>query len=34
MSEKLLTFDAKELIKCKKQVLNPFVGYRSVNNAN
>lgn len=31
MSEKLMKFDPKELLKCKKQVINPFVGYRSVN---
>lgn len=29
-----MKYDPKEIIKCKKQVLNPFVGYRSVNNAN
>ena len=29
-----MTFDPKELIKCKKQVLNPFVGYRSVTDSN
>lgn len=29
LTDKLLTFDPKELIKCKKQVINPFVGYRS-----
>jgi hypothetical protein len=34
LTEKVLTFDPKELIKCKKQTLNPFVGYRSVNEAN
>ena len=30
----MLTFDPKELLKCKKQVFNPFVGYRSVTNSN
>lgn len=34
ISEQTKIFDPKEIIKCKKQVLNPFVGYRSVNNAN
>jgi hypothetical protein len=34
MREKVFTFDPKELIKCKKQVINPFVGYRSVNDSN
>lgn len=34
MKEQLLKYDPKELIKCKKQVFNPFVGYRSVTNSN
>ncbi len=34
LSEKIMNFDPKELIKCKKQTLNPFVGYRNVNEAN
>ena len=33
ITEQIKYFDPKEIIKCKKQVLNPFVGYRSVNNA-
>ncbi len=33
LTERILTFDPKELIKCKKQTLNPFVGYRSVNDS-
>lgn len=34
ITEKLSFYDPKEIIKCKKQVLNPFVGYRNVNNSN
>jgi len=34
MNERILKFDPKELIKCKKQVLNPFVGYRSTVDSN
>ena len=34
MKEKIMKYEPKELIKCKKQVLNPFVGYRSINNPN
>jgi hypothetical protein len=30
LKEKTTTYDLKDIIKCKKQVLNPFVGYRSV----
>ena len=30
LKEKTTTYDPKDIIKCKKQVLNPFVGYRSV----
>ena len=33
LTERIMTFDPKELIKCKKQTLNPFVGYRSVNDS-
>jgi hypothetical protein len=33
ISEKITTYNPKEIIKCKKQVLNPFIGYRSVTNA-
>ena len=34
MKEKIMKYEPKELIKCKKQVLNPFIGYRSINNPN
>lgn len=33
LTERIMKFDPKELIKCKKQTLNPFVGYRSVNDS-
>lgn len=33
LTERIMTFDPKELIKCKKQTLNPFIGYRSVNDS-
>lgn len=33
LTERIMTFDPKELIKCKKQTLNPYVGYRSVNDS-
>lgn len=32
LKEKETTYDPKEVIKCKKQVLNPFIGYRNVTN--
>lgn len=34
LREKVTLYDPKELIKCKKQVLNPYIGYRSVEDSN
>lgn len=32
LREKETLYDPKDLIKCKRQTLNPFVGYKSVSN--
>lgn len=34
LREQETLYDPKDLIKCKRQTFNPFIGYRSVQNAN
>lgn len=34
LREKETVYDPKDIIKCKRQTLNPFVGYKSVKNSN